>query len=409
MARLALIAVIVLSCATGDASSQTDAGAEIFGRVFDEGSAAPIGGARVFLYPSPYPEGTSPMSTVTDQHGEYVFQGIRAGRYRVLAHHPQFYLSSATRDLTWVTLEADQQYARLDLMLSPGAMVSGRAFDPIGKPQGNVFIGALQLNGTRRLVEMIPRGSVARTDGSGRFQISGLPPGSYLFVANQTRDAVGGATAGINPDSLSYYPGTPDISLAQEVAISSPGTIERIVFTIRPAPGYVVSGIVFEDTGGPVHGAAVSIDAAWPIFGGPKGISSDKLRGTICDSSSCVWRLQVEGHGSRNCRNAFNPGHTVHPDQNWCWRRDWSGPAGEDSLTAATHTSTRPSDRRGRRDERHESTRSSHYGSNKARRLLTPQRDHRIDTGGPTRWHVSGDDTADQYDRACSHPAGRVR
>jgi protocatechuate 3,4-dioxygenase beta subunit len=53
--------------------------------------------------------------------------------------------------------------------------------------------------------------------------------------------------------------------------VESGRTTGRLEFTLRSATTFAVAGAIVDATGHPARGVTVSIDAAWPLFGGEKG------------------------------------------------------------------------------------------------------------------------------------------
>src|SRR5262245_49706636 len=98
--------------------------ADVYGRVLDEATFTPIAGAKVFLYPVPFPARHQPRSSVSDRNGEYAFTGIPEGFYRLGLYHDEYF---PTHDMneTSVSLRGGERRGAVDLMMSQGASISG--------------------------------------------------------------------------------------------------------------------------------------------------------------------------------------------------------------------------------------------------------------------------------------------
>jgi hypothetical protein len=154
--------------------------------------------------------------------------------------------------------------------MSRGAVLAGHVFDESGKPFRNVFVGALRVDRTARLDQVVPSVATDRTNEFGEFQVQSLQPGQYVVVANRTSSAIGAASNGLT-DSMTYFPRTLDLPSAQLVKVGPGAIVRGLDFKMMTAPHFEVTGVVVDRAGRPVSGALVAIDADWPLFGGPKG------------------------------------------------------------------------------------------------------------------------------------------
>jgi protocatechuate 3,4-dioxygenase beta subunit len=220
----------------------------------------------VFLYPIPIPDGVRLSQTVTDKNGEYSFSGLPPGDYRVGVHNADYFPLPESFHLTTFSVGAGERRGGIDILMSRGGVLSGRMLDASGRPFTDAFVGALRVTTVRELEKMSPSLSTARTTARGEFRVSGLRPGKYVLVANQTS---GGGT-GV-ADSITYYPGTGRLSAATELAIAGQETITDLAFTMILPQTFEVTGHAVDRFGNPVAGALISLDTTWPLFGGPKG------------------------------------------------------------------------------------------------------------------------------------------
>jgi protocatechuate 3,4-dioxygenase beta subunit len=149
---------------------QMETGVAITGTVIDEWNQKPLRGATVTLVRI----GSSKREkTKTTNEGKFQFRNVTIDRYYISVEK-QKYVSS-TRE---VDLDHERQYSsafELDpFFLSPGGSVSGEVVDNRGVAVGNAEVAIGEPPGWKDAV---------KTDNKGRFQITGVPPGSIVVSA----------------------------------------------------------------------------------------------------------------------------------------------------------------------------------------------------------------------------------
>ena len=276
------------------AAHQPAASAQIAGRVLDDLTSEPLANARVFLYPVPYPAGTRPPLAITNESGKYVFKGLESGSYHLGVNRPGFFPAFPVTAIRVNLVDGERRYG-VDLLMSRGGVLAGRVLDDSGKPLSNIWVGALRLNEIERLEQAVPSPDVVRTDASGVFRLESLRSGQYVVLANQTRDHIGQET-----DSITYFPGTSDLSRAQFLRIGPRETVGGLDFKVMPAPTFNVTGFAIDDAGRPASGWRVSLEADRPLFGGPKGSSRSDGEGRfhVRHASPGDYRLTATNSGS---------------------------------------------------------------------------------------------------------------
>jgi hypothetical protein len=243
----------------------------ISGRVVDDATFRPLGNARVFLYPVPFPDGGRPSLVMTSQDGEFSFTAVKPGSYRLGTNKLGFFATPGV-GMPFVTIPDSGEPVRLELTMSKGGTLAGRVLDQSGRPLKDVWVAGLRVVGGATLEQSIPSVTTARTNRLGEYEVQSLQPGQYVIVANPGHGPIGAAAAGTT-DSLTYFPGTLDFTKAQRVTVGSAQTVAGLDVKMVRAPTFEVSGVVVDDGGRAVIGALVSVDADWPKFGGPKGSS----------------------------------------------------------------------------------------------------------------------------------------
>jgi hypothetical protein len=144
---------------------------------------------------------------LTDRYGRYELAGLPTGAVTITATPPfGFDTRGMERD---IDLENPRGCGEANFTFTPRAQASGVVVDAGGRPLAGVPVEAVaaELAGYRPEAFQTP----ARTDAAGRFEFDTLPPGTYVFGVNLTRDA-----AGRNPGLPTFFPGT---ALAQEAII----------------------------------------------------------------------------------------------------------------------------------------------------------------------------------------------
>jgi hypothetical protein len=185
-------------------------------------SGRPIGQARLTLSEPDRPGrlfGPSP-STLTDDEGRYLFEGVAPGRYRLAV--------SASDHAAHAEPIALRTAESRDVVLTNAAVVSGLVLKTNGKPAANAWVRAIvgANDPDRKISEM------AMTDSAGRFSIKGLGAGELRLTASDRDEA-----ATIGPEPL--------------------GTGSRKDLTIRLGAAASVAGVVRGEDGAPIGAEAV--------------------------------------------------------------------------------------------------------------------------------------------------------
>jgi protocatechuate 3,4-dioxygenase beta subunit len=179
-------------------------GFAIEGVVRDGNNGTPIPGARVAaavgMSLSWEPE-SGLVQAVTDAKGRYRLEGLASGSQHLSARAPGY---------DRVRRQGVRGGATADFHLFPGASLSGRVLGPAGKPVADAVVVAepeVRMSGP----------PAERTDAAGRFEMSGVTPGSYTLYARHP-DLAPGMTAGVFAEH--GFDAVADISLATGATIS---------------------------------------------------------------------------------------------------------------------------------------------------------------------------------------------
>lgn len=248
----------------------------VSGRVVEEGTKAPLSGARVTVVAldrAPvvsFPPGPPPQA-ITDQDGRFVFDGLQPGRYRIDAQKATFASPVFPPDpsaLRTFQLAAGQTVDGVNISLLKGAVITGQILDPAsGEPVVGTMVMAMRRAGVAGGAEgllasgiprLMPAGSSTQTNDLGEFRIFGLPPGEYVVAASRPPNSGFAPTGGIAA-VFSFYPGTPDASAAQSVTVAAGQVATGLVMRLVTPETYQVSGTVVDENGTPVVGAMIML------------------------------------------------------------------------------------------------------------------------------------------------------
>ena len=247
---------------------------QIKGRVVTPDTGAPVRRAQVRI------SGTDIMTKVatTDNEGAFSFKDLPAGRFTVTATKSGFVTVGYGQRRPFeagrpIELREAQVLERADIVMPRGSAINGRITDEFGEPIADVVVTAMRQswqNGRRRLQSA---GRTATTNDLGQYRIYGLPPGEYYVSATMrgsqemmvtemamVATVVGGPQldaprSGYAP---TYYPGTPNGTEAQKLAVAIGQEAQNIDFGLLGVRLVKVSGQVVGSDGRPMEGVSVS-------------------------------------------------------------------------------------------------------------------------------------------------------
>jgi hypothetical protein len=182
-------------------------------------------------------------TTYSDFSGSYLLQVPEAGRYRVVAK----FAGHASANPAYELDVAPDSCKELSLGMWTASRLTGHLIGADGKPADGIAVQLMPASERRNSPPL------AKTDASGRFEFTNIPPGDYVVGVNIT---------GLNsklPYDTRYYPGVSERSAAGVVKIAGAQTIERLDFRIgerKPTRRIVVS-VEWSD-GRPVINASVN-------------------------------------------------------------------------------------------------------------------------------------------------------
>lgn len=202
---------------------------------------------------------TGQSAKLSDQSGNFSFDGIINNRVSVTAHKPGFFndqeLSQGPGQRfgrgpvpnTMVTLST--QPTNITIPLTPEAVISGHVEDSGGEPLEGlpVQLRTTQVMNGRRMRQNQP--GIA-TDEDGNFRIANLRPGTYYVEVGPNfraramamqQDPASNEKLEVVP--AEYYPGVRDMSAATPLTLN-PGQHASIEMGMKRVPGFRISGMM---------------------------------------------------------------------------------------------------------------------------------------------------------------------
>jgi hypothetical protein len=185
----------------------------ISGTVVDAMSEQPLRGAEVRLRGLPG-EGAAvsqATSASTDAGGRFVFEGLLAGRYLLLASH-EGYVNSGRDNAgmrgKMLPVTPGQHINDIVLRLLPNGAIAGHVTNEAGKPLRGVSVQAMKSSyprGRRELHDV----AHAATDEAGEYRLPGLAPGKY-YIRAQAPHSLSAKLGGDKAYVPLYYPAAND-------------------------------------------------------------------------------------------------------------------------------------------------------------------------------------------------------
>lgn len=252
----------------------------VTGRVLYEETNKPVRGARVRISSR---QGRGPAgATVTNERGEFRFEGLAAGEYYVIAtpvDTPSVGAATFRVPLPTGDPQADDAAfaaarrengtgggaaevsvdgtgeARVEIRVPrqlKGGTVKGRVAYEDGKPAANaqvVFLNRAEIRGRM----LGPTKLSVLTDKQGDYSISGLPPGDYLVSARMQEPRIidkQGRFIGGGLVILTYYPSATSTQSATPVHLDESQALSDVNITLVKRATHTISGMLVSRSSG---------------------------------------------------------------------------------------------------------------------------------------------------------------
>ena len=253
MKRSVIVIMALLSGVAGNAQVQ---GLRVRGTVYEAGTEAPLANVQVQLLAVPAWR-TARVQGTTGADGTFLLPAVPPGNY-VLAAKRAGYMGATYETAPGQTTLPVQANAANSVVLRMTRLgvVKGNVFRADGQPLNHQRVALSHfrtINGRRALA---PEREVF-TDAQGGFQVIGVPPGTYLLSAAVVQSPAGARRrrAGVP----SYFPGVANISDAQSIEVGAGRTVKDISLKLQaPAVARRISGVLADEAGAPIAGAAVT-------------------------------------------------------------------------------------------------------------------------------------------------------
>ena len=146
------------------------------GIVVRKGTAEPLSNATVELRRD---QGNADVldSITTEDDGRFSFGNVAPGRYRLDVTRRGY-----TRPPLTITLAVGQRPEGIQLSMTPTGSISGRVYDAVGRPMGNVEVKAMKASYPEGRRVLSPVQSVLTND-LGEYRLFWLAPGRYYVAA----------------------------------------------------------------------------------------------------------------------------------------------------------------------------------------------------------------------------------
>lgn len=254
LSSMGILTFAILLKLTAATPPQAPPPTAIFGTIVDSSMATPLADVEVTLGQV----GSPRRSVRTDSKGAFTFPGLSAGRYSLLATHPDYLdqaygtpPESSMRGASWEFPLAAGQQLQAPLRMLRGASISGRIFDANRAPLADAGVSPRvlfpQVLGPSILGMIQPGEGIGdgsrmfvKTNDRGDYRMTGLPPGEYYIGAAPTVST--GTRTAANNAAMTYYPGFRKPDQAVLVKVAAGADIQGIDFAIEPVSTLRVSG-----------------------------------------------------------------------------------------------------------------------------------------------------------------------
>jgi hypothetical protein len=255
--------VAAAAAVTGHVSAAPQDGPDtgaIRGRVVDpEGRG--LGEADVALLRfADQPAAVGRWTTRTDARGEYAFEALPSGRYRVVAAR-HGYASRSLESTGFMDAGRDLELASgtlsgVDVVLQRSGDITGRVLDEQGRPVAGAQVSAQARWGERLVAVRHP----SQTGSDGVYELGGLIAGDYYVMASAPAPAPVAGGSILDPFGeyvRTWHPGVADDLRATEVRVSEGRTTTGVDVQLRREPPVPLAGVVHDESGGAPRGTVL--------------------------------------------------------------------------------------------------------------------------------------------------------
>ena len=311
----ALAVCFVLVASAGKAATQEEprkaGGSTVRGVVTYADTGRPLRTAKVALLKND--GGEEDANTLTGYRGEFVMEGIPAGRYMILIDAPgiprpqgfrtresplipQLRLSDEQDLFTEVVVNGTDT-VEVKIRAVRGGVIMGRVVTDDGQPLPKAEIKLLRKQNGKWLPVIETWDRFRRrhkdltTDPSGVYRIAGLPSGEYLVRVSEQLVDVEKKTSGddVYTDGsmmMTYYPSATSVEDAQPVTVVEGSESTGIDIRLPQLTPHAISGKVFGPNDEPGAGARIRIDRIDEV-----GYADEESDPAIYSDADGNWRI----------------------------------------------------------------------------------------------------------------------
>jgi hypothetical protein len=297
----------------GEARRLPPGNGSVHGRIVGPGRR-PVEGARVTLS-----SGDGAVTVLSSAAGDYAFEKVPAGRFKVRAALPGLVTREYGQQTTGtqgrdVDLREGARLSGIDITLTRGNAISGVVTGDLGEPIEGLGVQLFRFDdgvGRTRSIASLP--SLTSTDDRGRFRLPMLAPGKYYVGAV----LVGGRHAA----GPVYFPSRVDITEAVPVQIDAGLDAAGIDIRFSPTIGMRVHGTALGSDGQPLPDGMVQLTgsdrAGTPVL--PRTSEIERGRFEFINLPPGTYALSVRSPASmfvsvtvRNGQIARSPSTPMH-------------------------------------------------------------------------------------------------
>jgi protocatechuate 3,4-dioxygenase beta subunit len=189
------------------------------------------------------------MSAATDNAGNFVFENVTPGAYRVTGDKTGFIRANFGNRGggigSQVQVAAGSDKADVVVRMTPQGIISGRILDEDGEPLEGVNVSVLRPQYFQAQRRFMGQGG-NQTNDRGEFRITNVAPGKYYVLVQ--RMSMGGGPIQQGAEEFGfpklYFPGVETMDQAQRVEVGPGQEFSGVQMTLRKVRVYRVKGRV---------------------------------------------------------------------------------------------------------------------------------------------------------------------
>jgi len=214
----------------------------IEGTATDALTGMPLPGVAIHLYKT---GGIPAREAVSDSLGHFRIEDLSEGGYFALIHKEGYSDPDANKTAGQHFRLAKDQTVRLDARMAPLGTVSGRVLDADDRP---VSAARIRLSGVDGFAS-----SYATTDQRGGFTLKDVEPGTYILIAQSSKEPADEHLA----YTTTYYPSADFREGGAKIVVGPGAELSGEDIRLRTALAWRLGGRLISPSGDPASGASV--------------------------------------------------------------------------------------------------------------------------------------------------------